>query len=739
MTARFVGESVQRYDIGTKVAGSRKYPQDFDRDGQLYARVVWSEHAHAGIRSIDTYEAEAMAGVRAVLTYLDVPVNEFGINIMDQRVLAQEKVYSVGDPVALVVAETEKIAGMAAAKVRVQYDPLPVVADARLAMETSAPLVHEDRDSNVLHYIPIRHGDMVQGWREADVIVEGVYYTPRVEHAFMQPEAALGYIDSEGRVTIICASQWAQDDVRQIAHALDLPEDQVHEIVPAIGGAFGGREDVSLQILVALATHVVRQPVKMVYSRAESMRGHGKRHPFYMTYRTGATREGRLTAMEVTCVVDAGAAASTSIPVLSNGASFLAGPYYVPNAHIDAYAVYTNNIYTMAMRGFGATQPPAGYEAQMEKLAEALGMDPVELRMRNLLEDGMVAITGNTMMHGTGIKQTLEETALAAGWMHTEEGWHRPDLGPASAPHKALGLGIACGYKNVGYSFGYEDTSTARVTLRLDEQGQIETAVVRIGAAEVGQGVLTTMAQITADTLNLDVHRVRMIFMDTAEVPDAGSSSASRQTYVSGNAVLHACQQALEKYHEALRAEEGERNIEAEVTYHARSAVPTSDYDPETGQCEPHISYSYGTQAALVEVDRETGEIELLKMYASTDVGRVIHPANVYGQVAGGIHMGVGYAMTEEFLQVEGQIETRSFTQYQIPTIRDMPGELVNRNVEARDPTGPFGATGLGETPTLPTAPAILNAIHHAAGVWIDSLPATAEKLYWALREWRDV
>jgi len=733
MTAQYIGASVERYDIETKVAGSRKYPQDFSMDGQLYAKVVWSSHAHARILSIDTSEAEAMAGVRAVLTWRDVPVNEFGINIVDQRVLAQDKVYSVGDPVALVIAETEKLARQATAKVNVSYAPLPVVTDARQAMEPTAPLVHEDKESNVLRHIPIRLGDMEQGWKDADVIVEGTYYTPRVEHAFMQPEAGLGYIDSKGRVTVICASQWAQDDVRQIAHALDLPEEQVHEIVPSIGGAFGGREDVSLQILVALAAHILRLPVKMVYSRAESMRGHGKRHPFYMTYRTGATREGKLTALEADCIIDAGAAASTSIPVLSNGASFLAGPYHVPNVRIDAYAVYTNNILTMAMRGFGATQPPAGYELQMDKLADVLGMDPVELRMRNLLEDGMVAITGNTMIHGTGIKETLVQTALSAGWTQTEAGWTRPDLGPASAPHKLRGLGIACGYKNVGYSFGYDDTSTAWVQLRLDEQGQIETATVRIGVSEVGQGVLTTMAQIAADTLHIDITRVRMVFMDTADVPNAGSSSASRQTYVSGNAVLRACQQALEKHQQVLRAEEGERMVKAEVTYHAREAVPTSDYDPETGQCDPHISYSYGTQAALVEVDAETGEIELLKMYAANDVGRVIHPANVFGQVAGGIHMGIGFALTEEFLQVEGQIKTPSFAQYQIPTIRDMPAELVSRNVEMRDPTGPFGATGLGETPTLPTAPAISNAIHDAAGVWINSLPVTAEKVYWAL------
>lgn len=733
MTERYVGTSVQRYDIATKVAGSRKYPQDFNMEGQLHAAVVWSDHAHARLLGIDAREARAMAGVQAILTHEDVPVNEFGINVMDQRVLAQDKVYSVGDPVALVIADSEKAARMAARKVHVAYDPLPVVTDAREAMKTDAPLVHEGRDSNVLHHIPIRLGDIETGWQEADVVVEGTYYTPRVEHAFMQPEAGLGYIDAAGRVTVICASQWAHDDVRQIAHALALPEEQVHEIVPAIGGAFGGREDISLQILIALAAHRLHRPVKMVYSRAESMRGHGKRHPFLMKYRTGATSNGRLTAIEVDCIIDAGAAASTSMPVLSNAASFLAGPYHVPNARLDAYAVYTNNIYTMAMRGFGATQPPVGYELQMDKLAERLGMDPVEFRMRNLLEDGMMAVTGNTMTHGVGIKQTLAHAALDAGWKQTPSGWVRPDLGQPSSPGKLRGIGIACAYKNVGYSFGYDDTSTARVDLRLDGQGQIEAATIRIGVAEVGQGVLTTMAQLAADTLGIDIGRIRMVFMDTADVPSAGSSSASRQTFVSGNAVARACAKARERYRDILCAEEGERSVTAEATFHARDAMPTSNYDPQTGRCEPHISYSYGSQAALVEVDTETGEVQLLKMHAATDLGRVIHPANVFGQVAGGIHMGVGFALTEEFLQIEGQIETRSFTQYQIPTIRDMPDELTNHNVEERDPMGPFGATGLGETPTLPTAPAIASAVHHATGIWVESLPITAEKVYWRL------
>ncbi len=672
--------------------------------------------------------------MQAILTHRDVPVNEYGINILDQRVLAQDKVHSMGEPVALIIADTPRQAGAAAARVRVEYAPLPVVTDPRQAMRLDAPLVHPERGSNILRYIPIRRGDIARGFAEADLIVEGDYHTPRVEHAYTQPEAGLAYIDDQGRVTVICAAQWAHDDVRQIAHALALSEAQVHEIVPAIGGAFGGREDISLQILVALAAFKLRRPVKLIYNRAESFRGHGKRHPFFMRYRTGATRDGKLTALEVECIADAGSAASTSLPILANGASFLAGPYHVPHAKLDAYTVYTNNIVTMAMRGFGATQPPVAYELQMEKLAQALGMDPVELRMRNLLEPDSIAVTGHAMPRPTAMKETLEQAARAAGWQQTPAGWRRPAPQPATAPHKRRGLGIAVGYKNVGYSFGYDDESTARVTLNLDAAGAIQRCQVRIGAAEVGQGVLTTLAQIAAEALGIKLSAVRMIFMDSAEVPSAGSSSASRQTFVSGNAVLGACRQALAQREEARRKGETPATQDAVYTFHARASVPTTDYAPATGECLPHLSYSYGAQAADVEVDVETGEVEILRLCAATDVGKVIHPANVFGQVAGGVHMGVGFALTEEFVQEGGHIKSGSYSEYYVPTVRDMPHELVNRNVEVPDPAGPFGATGLGETPTLPTAPALLSAIHDAVGVWLDDLPATAEKVYWAMR-----
>jgi CO/xanthine dehydrogenase Mo-binding subunit len=503
----------------------------------------------------------------------------------------------------------------------------------------------------------------------------------------------------------------------------------VREIVPAIGGAFGGREDMFIQHLLALCAYCLRRPVKMVFSREESVCRTGKRHPFYMRHKTGATRGGRLTAMEIELISDAGAYASTSTVVMANAVTFAAGPYVVPDARVDGYTVYTNNAVTMAMRGFGATQVAVAYELQMDKVAEALGMDPVEFRLKNLFEDGSIAVTGNPMPAGVGIKETLRQAALAAGWRKKDDGhWVRPeDL--KSADGKLYGIGVACGYKNVGYSMGFDDKSTAIVELALDDSGRAERAVVKIAASEVGQGVHTALAQIAAETLGIEVERVDVALVDTDETPDAGSSSASRHIYLSGNAVMVACGLAKDKWHEALRAEEGETHVEAHYTFHGRKARPTTAFAPETGMCDPHISYGYATQIALVEVDAETGEVGVLKLYSAQDVGRAVNPQMIEGQVGGGVHMGEGYALMEEYVQQKGVVKTRKFSEYFIPTVLDMPREIVPIIVEVPDPTGPYGATGVGEMTTLPTAPAIISAIHDATGVWIEELPATAEKV----------
>jgi CO/xanthine dehydrogenase Mo-binding subunit len=735
MGESIIGQSLPRIDARAKVTGQAKYPGDFYMEGMLHAKVVWSEYPHARVLRIDTSEAETYPGVVAVLTYKDVPVNEYGINIKDQPVLVAEgdKVRWVGDRIAIVAAESERIAVAARRLVKVDYEPLPVVDDPREAMKPDAPLIHGERDTNVLKQFRVRKGDVEAGFAEAAVIVEGYYVTPYVEHAYLQPEAGLGYIDEEGRVTVIAAAQWAQDDLHQIAHLLDLPEGRVREIVPAIGGAFGGREDMYIQHLLALCAYCLQRPVKMVFSREESVCRTGKRHPFYMRYRTGATRNGKLTAMDIELISDAGAYASTSTVVMANATSFAAGPYVVPNATIDTYTVYTNNAVTMAMRGFGSTQPPVAYELQMDKLAEALGMDPVEIRLKNLFEDGSIAVTGHLMPPGVGIKETLRQAALAAGWREEEGHWVRPQK-PKSADGKLYGLGVACAYKNVGYSMGFDDKSTALVELSLDDSGQVDKAVVKIAASEVGQGVHTALAQIAAETLEIGLERVEVALVDTTETPDAGSSSASRHVYLSGNAVMAACRLARVKWHTALWTEEGETHIEARYTFRGRDARPTTPFDPETGECDPHISYGYTTQIAVVEVDTETGEVGVLKLYSAHDVGRAVNPQMIKGQVGGGVHMGEGYALMEEYVQQKGVVKTRKFSEYFIPTVLDMPRELVPIIVEVPDPTGPYGATGVGEMTTLPTAPAILSAIHDATGVWIEELPATAEKVLMGMK-----
>jgi CO/xanthine dehydrogenase Mo-binding subunit len=550
----------------------------------------------------------------------------------------------------------------------------------------------------------------------------------------MQPDAGIGYIDEEGRVTAISSAQWPDHDLRQIAPMLQLPKEQVREIVPAIGGAFGGREDMHVQHLLALCAFCVRRPVKMVFDRHEVMTRTGKRHPWYVKYRTGARKDGTLTAVEIEIVSDSGGYASTSVPVLEAGTSFAAGPYVVPNAKVDSYAVYTNNAVTMAMRGFGATQAALIYEMQMSKLADALGMDPVELRMKNLFQDGSIGLTGQQMPQGVGIREALKEVALAAGWREEEGHWIRPDVGLPSAPHKRRGLSVSCGLKNVGYSFGSDDKATVGVQLALDEAGQIERVTVLSGACDVGMGAQTVLAQMAAEALRVGYEQVRVSLVDTAKVPDSGSCSASRLVWIAGNALVRACQEALRKRDEILVAETGETFVGAEHEFHGRSVLETQPYDPETGMTVPHFAYGYAAQAALLEVDTETGETEIVKFWAAQDVGKTVNPAMVKGQSAGGVHMGVGYALTEEYIQREGVPKTSYLADYYVPTVMDMPREFTSVTVEVPDPTGPYGAKGIGEMTTLPTAPAILSAIHDAVGVWIDQFPATAERVWWAMQ-----
>jgi len=713
-----VGQAVARNDAIEKVTGRLRFPGDLNMPGQLYAKMLWSEHPHARIQ-IDTSAAEAVPGVVAVFTGKDVPHNEFGLIFKDQPVFSLDVARSVGDPLAMVVAETEETATKARDLIRVSYQDLPVLTDPREAMKPGAPLVHDNKKSNVLKSYRIRKGDVQQAFDAADVMVEDDYFTPLTEHAFLQPEAGIGYIDEEGRVVVHSAGQWAHDDREQIAHALGLPEERIRVIYTPAGGAFGGREDLSVQLVLCLAAWKLKRPVKAVWNREESIRGHHKRHSFYIHHKVGATREGKITAMAVEMIADCGAYASSSTAVLANAVLLCTGPYEVPNVSVDGHVVYTNNLRTGAMRGFGAPQAIFAVELQMSKLAEKLGMDPAVLRMKNVLVEGSKLATNTVVPAGVGIHETLTEVTETAGWSD-----HGPQRPLPTAPEKRPGVGLACGWKNVGYSFGFAEQATCTAELHGDTG--IEHAVIKIGAAEVGQGVNTILAQLAAETLHIPYEKVEIHELDTSVVPGAGSSSASRHSFMSGNAVKGACERALEAW------QRGDRP--ATVTYEYRPPK-TTPYDPETGECYPNFSYGYASQIAEVEVDTGTGEVALTRVVAAHDTGKTINPQTVEGQVDGGVVMAQGWALIEDFIQQDGYIKTRRLSEYMIPTSMDVPQDITSRLLEVADPLGPYGARGVGEMTMMLLAPAILDAIHDATGIWFNKIPVKAEDVLLALKE----
>lgn len=730
----YIGQSVTRVDAVAKVKGEALYPGDFNFPNQTYMKILFANRPHARIKSIDVSEALRIEGVIAVFTAADVPVNEYGLIMPDQPVLCgpgsskpfADRVRFIGDQVALVVAESEAIADKALHAIRVDYEDLPVVTDPREAMKEGAPLLHPDKGSNVFCRYRIRKGDVEKAFAQADVIVEGYYETPFQEHAYLQPEAGVAYIDEEGRVTVVVAGQWTHEDREQIAHALNLPEDQVRVIYPAIGGAFGGREDMSVQIVLALAAWRLHQrginrPVKIVWSREESIIGHHKRHPYYIRAKWGATREGKVIAAEVELIADGGAYAYTSTKVLGNATLLCTGAYNIPNVKVDSYAVYTNNIPTGAFRGFGGPQAIFAAESQMNKLAEALGMDPVEIRMRNLLNEGDLLSVGTPLPKGVSIKHVVEACARAAGWEKTERGWQRPAgyvWNIEGSPNLRRAIGFACGFKNVGFSFGAPENCWA--IIELEGGAEIEKATLYHAGAEVGQGAHTVFIQMAAEALGLPIEKISLVASDTAYTYNSGSASASRMTFMAGNAIRGAAELALEKWRNE------ERPARAVYQYRPPKTTP---FDPETGKSEPNFAYGYVAEAVEVEVDLETGQTRLINVWCADDVGKAVNPQQVQGQIEGAVVQAAGYALLENFITQEGQVLTKTLSTYLIPTVLDVPEKVESLIVEVPDPIGPWGARGMAEMPYLPLAPAISAALRQATGRWYDAFPYTPERV----------
>ncbi len=748
-----VGESARRPDGIPKVKGQFAFSSDLWADGMLWGRTLRSPHPAARIRAVDTTAAARIPGVRAVLTAGDVPGKPcYGLEHADQPVFAGDVIRYQGEAVAAVAADHPEIAWRAAQAIAVDYEPHEPLTDAEAAI--TAPPIHPD--GNVFRHLTITRGDPDA---TGDVTVEGTYEVGMQDQAFLGPESGMAIPSDDGGVELFISTQWLHVDRDQVAACLGLPVDRVRLTLAGVGGAFGAREDVSLQVHVCLLALKTGRPVKMVYSREESFFGHVHRHPARMSYRHTATRDGELVKVEARLLLDGGAYASSSTAVIANAACFAAGPYRVPNAVVDGWVVRTNNPPCGAMRGFGAVQACFGHESQMDKLAAALGVDPVELRLRNALRGGDELITGQRLT-GTAPAREVIEAAAA----HPLPPPPDPDADPMALPGGAgltaeradvrRGVGFAVGFKNLMYSEGFDDYSTASVRLEEGPDGR-PLATVHCAAAEVGQGFVTLAQQIVRSELG--VERVVLRAADT-QVGSAGSTSASRQTWMSGGAVQAACVAARDALlrrvaqargvdfqgarRQLLTLRDGEvvhvegvfrvplvealggRPVEEVREYRHAPTLPLDD----RGQGDAHVSYAFAAHRAVVDVDPELGLVRVVQIATGQDVGRALNPLQVTGQIEGGIAQGLGLAVMEEIVVTDGRVRNPSFTDYLIPTALDMP-EVLATLIEQPEPGAPFGAKGVGEPPTISSTPAVVAAIRAATGLPLTRVPVSPEDI----------
>jgi xanthine dehydrogenase D subunit len=760
-----IGASPDRPDGRAKVTGEFAYGSDLWMDDMLWGVTLRSPHPHAAIRSIAIGEALATAGVFAVLTSDDIPgQNAVGLDDADQPVLAKGIVRYQGEPVALVAADHPEIARLAASKIVVDYDVLDPVTDPVAALQAGAPLVHPG--GNVVRHVKVRKGwPGVPGQAPpADVVVTGTYQVGMQDQAFLGPEAGLAVPDGTGGVELFVSTQWLHADQKQVCTALGLPPDRVRLTLAGVGGAFGGREDLSMHAHACLLALHTGKPVKMSYTREESFFGHVHRHPAVMVYEHGANRDGRLVYVKATIHLDGGAYASSTTAVTANAGTMAAGPYVVPSVHVDAYGTYTNNPPCGAMRGFGCVQAAFGYEAQMDKVAAALGMDPVEFRCLNAMEQGSSTPTGQVIDSPAPVAELVRRVAamplppVPPGV--PEAAGPDPRLLPGGVGNTtrgegvARGIGYAVGYKNVGFSEGYDDYSTARV--RIEAIAGEPVVTVYTAAAEVGQGLTTVEQQICRTELG--VRTVVLAPKDTT-VGSAGSTSASRQTYVTGGAIKAACEVvraalfdiAAKSLSEVgvsgdLRLSDGQvwldghgggapigtiaeflgdEAIERTVTWRHR---PTEPIDEDTGQGAAHMQLAFAAHRAVVDVDTELGLVKVVALDCAQDVGRAINPQGVAGQIQGGSAQGLGLALMEEIVVRDGRLANPSFTDYLIPTILDVPPMQIDV-LEYPDPHAPYGLRGVGEPPTISAGPAIVAAIRTATGLDLTKVPVRPEHI----------
>ncbi|HUH97034.1 MAG TPA: molybdopterin cofactor-binding domain-containing protein [Anaerolineales bacterium] len=751
---RVVGQIVMRPDAEEKVTGQAKYSDDLKFEGMLFAAVKRAGIPHGILRRLDVSRARALPGVAAVLTAEDIPgEHNHGLVIYDWPAIVglNERVRYVGDSVAIVAAQTQEIAEAAVRLIEAEYDPQPVISDPVQARQPDVPELH--RSGNLLKHIKVRKGDMQQGFAEADVVLEHIFHTAITEHAFLEPECSIAVPLPNGRLEVYVGSQIPYQDREQVARILGWPEGRVRVVGQLMGGGFGGKEDIAGQVHAALLANATGHPVKLLFDRHESLLVHPKRHATQIRVKVGAKKDGHLTAVETELYGDTGAYASLGEKVMTRATTHSAGPYEVPHVRADCYAMYTNNPPAGAFRGFGVTQSAFAVESMMDMLAEELRMDRVELRRMNALHVGSTTNTGQVLRDSVGLTECIDKVEAEMMRLSGTNDPFKP-RSAAQAPHLVRAWGFAAGYKNTGLGGGSPDKSGVEVELYKD--GVVE---VRTSAAELGQGLVTVLRMIVAEELCLPPEKVRVLVMDTDLTPDGGPTTASRQTYVTGNAARMAAKtlraamtSALaEKYDqppERIHYIEGLAQVDGHsialgdvaVEMKAGGQEPRALYEywaPETKPLgeggDMHVAFSYAAQAAEVEVNTRTGEVRVLNVIAANDVGRIINPLGLQGQVEGGVVMGIGNALTEHFIVEAGHVVTDRLARYRIPGIAMTPN-IISIMVEHPAKDGPYGAKGVGEIVSIPTTPAITNAIYNAVGVRVDALPVDQERILWGLQ-----
>ena len=749
-----IGQVVTRPDAIEKVTGQAKFSDDIKFDGMLYAAVKRAGIPHGILRRLDISKARALPGVVTVLTAEDIPgEHNHGLVVYDWPAIVglNERVRYVGDSVAIVAAETQEIAEQAVRLIEAEFELQPVVSNPVQARQPESPSLHES--GNLLKHIKVRKGNMEQGFADADVIMEHTFHTATTDHAFLEPECSIAVPLPNGRMEIYVGSQIPYEDRQQVARVLDWPEDRIRIVGQLMGGGFGGKEDIAGQIHAAMLANVTGRPVKLLFDRHESLLVHPKRHATQIKVKVGAKKNGCLTAVETELYGDTGAYASLGDKVMTRATTHSAGPYEIPHVRADCYAMYTNNPPAGAFRGFGVTQSAFAVESMMDMLAEKLDIDPVELRRMNALHVGSVTNTGQVLRDSVGLTECIDKVEAEMIRLSGTNDPFKPRP-VAGAPHLVRAWGFAAGYKNTGLGGGAPDKAGAEVELYTD--GVVE---VRTSSAELGQGLVTVLRMIVAEELSMPPEKVRVLVMDTDLTPDGGPTTASRQTYVTGNAARMATQTLraamtstlAEKYDqppEKIRYIEGLAYVDGHIVSMGDIAVemkkggqePRALYEywaPETKPLgeggDMHFAFAFAAQAAEVEVNTNTGEMRVLNVIAANDVGRIVNPLGLEGQVEGGVMMGLGNALTENFIVEEGRVVTDRLARYRIPGI-EMTPNIIPIMVEHPTKDGPYGAKGVGEIVSIPTTPAITNAIYNAVGVRVDSLPVDQEQILWGLK-----